>query len=164
MDAGIEYRVIGVGCPDEIPDWVDVRVHTDCVSMQADIEQVEREYPADVSVLLQLTQPLRERGLLMRTLEQFRRNGRTIVSATRMRDQRWRVLNCNGVWYEKDTVFTDQENGWVLLHDGVIYAWERGKAHEIFERTRPHDIVISSEVLPLIDVDYQEELIALELR
>lgn len=76
-----------------------------------------------------------------------------------MRDQRWRVIDCNGVWYAKDSVFAGQQDGFVLMHDGVIYAWGRGKAHEIFERTTAHDVIVSSEVLPLVDVDYQEDLI-----
>lgn len=147
-----DVRLIVVGQEDEIqevfhdcPLPYEV-VLTPAVNMQDDLTLVADTFEAEVNVLLQLTQPVREASLLKRALDQFRKNGKTIISATRVRDDRWRAVDINGVWYPK----TD---GTILMHDGCIYLWRQGKTHEIFERTCPHDVVISSETLPVIDID-----------
>lgn len=148
-----DFRLIVVGQKDEIQEvFADCElpfevIVTPATSMQDDLTLVADTYEAEVNVLLQLTQPVREASLLRRALDQFRKNGgKTIISATRVRDDRWRAVDVNGVWYSK----TDEQ---VLLHDGCIYLWAQGKTHEVFERTTPHDVIVSSETLPVIDID-----------
>lgn len=107
--------------------------------------------PSDLYVLCQLTQPLRERGLLKRVIEQYKKNRKTIISATKVRDTRWRLVDKQGRWNTK----TDDK---VLLHDGVIYAWSDGHLGDIYDKDCPHDVIVSSDRIPLVDVDYQEDL------
>lgn len=68
-----------------------------------------------------------------------------------MSDNCWRELDENGVWKNK-------EESRKVYHDGVIYAWGAGHLHEVYERETPHDVIISSETLPLVDIDYREDL------
>lgn len=149
--------IIAVGDRDEIVDCglmtsADHVVYTAAQSMQDDVALVEQMYPADYHILLQLTQPVREASLLARTITQIKfSGGKTLISATECRDDSWRVLNTNGVWSSK----TDRK---CLKHDGVIYAWAQGNSHEIFERTTRHDVIISTSTLPMVDVDYREDV------
>lgn len=135
---------------DDLPCNVDFIV-TEAKSQYDDLLRAEQESKADLYVLCQLTQPVREKGLLLRTVQLFEKNHRTIISGTKLPDNRWRVLNEDGVWESK----TDSR---AVYHDGVIYAWEGGKLKEIYERETPHDVIVSSEFLPLIDIDYKEDM------
>lgn len=145
-----DITVVAVGDKTELSFPVQF-IEAPCVSQQEDLQLAEDTYPADVHVLLQLTQPIRERGLLLRTIEQFKENGRTIISGTLMPNMCWRAVDENGVWSPK-------KGGRTVYHDGVIYAWGRGMLHEVYERETPHDLIISSERLPLVDIDYREDI------
>lgn len=100
-------------------------------------------------VLLQLTQPIRPKGMLQRAVDLYLESGKTVISATRMRNMQWRVLNENGCWSAKD-----EET--VLFYDGRIYVWGDGEKCDHNSIEKPH-AVLSYDGTQLVDVDYKED-------
>lgn len=100
-------------------------------------------------VLLQLTQPIRPKGMLQRAVDLYLESGKTVISATRMRNMQWRVLNENGCWSAKD-----EEP--VLFYDGRIYVWGDGEKYDHNSIEKPH-AVLSYDGTQLVDVDYKED-------
>lgn len=106
----------------------------------------------DVLVLAQLTQPLRERGLLSRVAEMCRRSGQATVTATAADTHDWRVLTFEGEWSRR----TDDVP--CRLLDGALYAWQRGHAGDIFTAAAPHAVVLRTRSTYVVDVDTPADL------
>lgn len=144
------FDVVVVGDETEL-DWIPEYcnfLHAECKSQRDDLKLAEEFYCNPLNVLLQLTQPVREKGLLKRTLDLLVATKKTVVSATEGYDDSWRKIDENGIWLPKK----DER---VLHHDGVIYAWEQGHVDDIFTREQEHTVVVSSKRFPLIDIDYE---------
>lgn len=105
----------------------------------------------DVLVLAQLTQPLRERGLLSRVAEMCRRSGQATVTATAAETGAWRALGAEGAW-------TQTRRPATALMDGALYAWQRGHAGDIFTATAPHAVVLRTRSTYVVDVDTPADL------
>lgn len=115
-------------------------------------EEVISPAADDVLVLAQLTQPLRERGLLRRVVEACRRSGRATVTATAADLPDWRVLTFEGEWSRR----TDDVPCHLL--DGALYAWQRGRSCDIFTAAAPHEVVLRTRSSYVVDVDIAADI------
>lgn len=149
-------RIYLVGDAGEIPDvppCVRVLPHL-TGSHRGDIEAAEADIaPAaeDVLVLAQLTEPLRERGLLPRVVNAAREQGGSAITATTAAPGTWREVTPNGAWHGEL-----RGNDSAPLHDGGLYAWLPGHAADIFNPAAPHGVVLRNT--PLVDIDEPSDL------
>lgn len=101
----------------------------------------------DVFVLTQLTQPLRENGLLEKIVESARKNN-SAISVTKQQGN-WREVDNNGGW--NGNYKTDK-----LCIDGALFAWTTGNAKQIFTPGCKHGLVLNNS--PLIDIDVPDDI------
>lgn len=145
-------RLYVVGSADELPAPLPPAVRYLNIltgSHARDVEEAEAQIApsaTDVMVLAQLTQPLRERGLLHRAVDACRRSGRATVTATPEETHAWRELDGNGSW--RPQVAVDAP-----LLDGALYAWPRGRSCDIFDPRAPHTVVERRRIRLIVDVD-----------
>lgn len=114
------------------------------------VELAEREIaPAagDVLVLAQLTQPLREKGLLARVAAAARDTGKSVVTATSAPVPDWRMTDADGCWRR---VRFDRRRP---MMDGALYAWHPGRALDIFDPGEEHTVVQRDCPPLMVDVD-----------
>lgn len=139
-----------VGCRAELPGFLPPGWrHIECAtgSHRGDIEHAEaviRPAAGDVLVLVQLTQPLRRRGLLHDVVARARERG-SAVTGCLGRQEDWRTVQPGGRWQS-------QKGQRVLLHDGALYGWLPGKVEAIFSADAGHGVVINYTGQP-VDVD-----------
>lgn len=146
------YKIHIVGQVDELEGYLDgfslVECHTG--SHRGDLEYaVEVTQPDDVSILIQLTQPVKRRGLLNDVIEHTRAYG---VAITGCVYEQWRTLDIKGHWGNKD------DKTHVVMHDGALYGWMPGRLGDIFDHDATHAVVINHNGLP-VDIDYKEDLL-----
>lgn len=143
-------QVWTVGSREELPGFLPPAWrHIECAtgSHRGDIEHAEaliRPAAGDVLVLVQLTQPLRRRGLLHDVVARARERG-CAVTGCLGRQEDWRTVERGGCWQGK-------KGQRVLLHDGALYGWQPGKAGAIFCAAAEHGVVINYAGQP-VDVD-----------
>ena len=150
-------RVYTVGDRSELPfrlpqGWTHLR--TDASGHCEDIKYAESIIaPAeqDVMVLAQVTQPLREHGLLERVVRAIRRGASSCITAKELKSQSWRALEIGGKWSEKETVSE-------LVTDGCLYAWRPGHSADIFKPDAEHAVVKSHLSWGLVDVDTASDI------
>lgn len=128
-----------------IPNDV-ILIHTETGGHLSDIlaaESIIKPDKNDVFVLTQVTQPLRETGLLSKIVDSARNNN-SAVSVTRQSGP-WRDVNCNGEWAGGKK--TDK-----MCIDGALYAWTPGNAECIFTPHAKHGLIVNNAALIDIDV------------
>ncbi len=150
-------RVYTVGKRSELPLRLPVgwkHIPTACMSHREDVETAERQIqPAagDVMVLLQVTQPLRRLGLLEQAVRCIHAGNACCVTAAEMPVANWRVVNNNGSWGVP-------QKGNQLIADGQLYAWQPGRAAEIFHPQARHMIILTPHRWGMIDIDRPEDM------
>lgn len=129
-------------------------------SMQEDMETITRHIlhrdPAPLFIQILLTQPLREPGLLARTIAAARAADPTIptITATNRIRTTWRTLDAHGTHGDHPATADDRE----LLLDGAAYAWQTIPALlRIFDKNAPKNI-LERHGVPLCDIDYPEDI------
>ncbi|MBQ8516401.1 MAG: glycosyltransferase family 29 protein [Akkermansia sp.] len=150
-------KVYTVGKRSELPlrlpvGWV--HIPTSCRSHREDVEEAElRIQPAaeDVMLLVQVTQPLREHGLLEQAVRCIREGHTGCVTATQQPASNWRMLNDNGSWGVP-------QKGSRLVADGQLYAWRPGCAAEIFNPSARHMIILTHHRWGMVDIDVPEDM------
>lgn len=150
-------RVYTVGERTQLPlrlpvGWQHIR--TDGQSHHADIEYAEKQIsPAsgDVVMLVQVTQPLREPGLINRAAHAVRSGAESCVSVTKRPADDWRTVQTSGQWGEK----TAQKHHVV---DGQLYAWRPGCASRIFTPAANHALISSGQSWGYVDIDSRADL------
>lgn len=138
--------VYSVGDRTEFPQ---VYNHIECStgSHRGDIEYAVNQLPwCDYFVLLQVTQPIRRKGLLADAKAMLTEN-KVVISATSM--DSWRCLSLDGQWNTKG----DEQSYFI---DGALYGFHRSKVAEVFDNTAPHCIVLNKKSL-LVDIDYPQD-------
>lgn len=141
----------------ERPDWLPPRVphlYVSGHSHRADVFEAEKLLnPAekDVLVLAQLTQPLRHVELLQQAADLARSSRKSVISAANQPWNAWRWTAPDGTWSPKGRAER-------LVHDGVLYAWQRGHSQEIFCHEEPHAILPSGYRWALVDIDEPGDL------
>ena len=147
-----QVRVYTVGERSELPLRLPVgwtHIHTDCRNQQNDVEAAERYIkPAsdDVMVLVQVTQPLREHGLLERAVHCIRAGHSCCTTAAHCPSSDWRRVNNNGSWGKKDSSVQ-------LITDGQLYAWKPGHIAEVFTPSARHMIILTKHRWGVVDID-----------
>lgn len=151
-------QVYTVGVRSELPLRIPVgwrHIHTHTPGHMKDVQSAEEQIaPAagDVMVLLQVTQPLREHGMLERAVRLIQDGNDCCVSAAESPKTDWRQLNTdNGNWGTK-------AEGTQLLMDGQIYAWKPGHAADIFNPQARHMVVLSQHRWGTVDVDVPQDI------
>lgn len=150
-------RVYTVGKRSELPLRLPVgwqHISTPCNNHKEDVELAEQYiHPAvdDMFVLVQLTQPLRERGLLERVVNCIRAGNTCCITAAQQPTTSWRVLNYNGSWdqAQKETQ---------LLADGQLYAWSPGHVAEVFNPKARHTVILTQHRWGTVDIDAPEDI------
>lgn len=127
--------------------------------MQEDMEVFTRAVMARdaeaVFVQCLLTQPLRERGLLLRAVAAVRQaaEGLPVVSGLVRRQEGWRKLDevgGHGLHAAEDDV--------EVLLDGAVFGWRDVEGLlRIFDRRAPK-VVLERHGVPLVDVDWREDV------
>lgn len=152
----LQYTLTIVGDPKEVPylpENANILV-TDCKSQYYDILTAARQYnEADIFVHLQLTQPVRQRGLLKKAIQAYLDTHIPVISATMMYDESWRVLNKHGNWKGNCKDYDKK----VAHYDGAIYVWQPDNLKNVFNKDAQH-IVIIQDLPWLIDVDYKDDV------
>lgn len=113
------------------------------------VERAEREIaPAagDVLVLVQLTQPLREHGLLERIVASVRSGKSSAMTVSQLPCQGWRELDAEGCPRPK-------ERRQAVMADGLLYAWTPGHAAEIFAPCRAQAVVPTEQHWGIVDIN-----------
>ncbi|MBQ5664261.1 MAG: glycosyltransferase family 29 protein [Akkermansia sp.] len=152
-----EVKVYTVGERTQLPlrlpvGWQHIR--TEGESHQADIESAENlisPSPEDVMLLVQVTQPLREPGLIDKAVRAIREGADSCVSVTEQREDSWRTVQGAGHWGNK----TGQKRHVV---DGQIYAWKPGHVEKIFSPTASHALISSSQRWGYVDIDERSDI------
>lgn len=152
-----QVQVYTVGERSELPLRLPVgwrHIRTACRNHKEDVETAESRIAPnaeDVMLLLQLTQPLREHGLLERAVHCIRAGHECCVSAAELPDNKWRLVDDNGSWSKK-------ELGTQLLADGQLYAWRPGHSADIFNPQARHMVILSKHRWGLIDIDVADDM------
>ena len=150
-----EVRIVHAG--PERPAWLPPKVlHLPVAGLShcADVWEAEKLLnPAeqDVLVLAQLTQPLRHVELLQQAADLARSSRKTVISAATQPWNAWRWTAPDGTWSPKGRAER-------LIHDGVLYAWQRGHSQEIFAHEEPHAILPTGCRWALVDIDEPGDL------
>lgn len=150
-----EVRIVHVG--PERPAWLPPKVqhllihrgsHADDVWAA---EQLLEPAAEDVLVLAQLTQPLRHVELLQQAADLARASRKAVISAACQPWNNWRATAADGTWDRKGVAER-------LVHDGVLYAWQRGQSRDMFCHDVPHAILRTGCRWCLIDIDEPGDL------
>ena len=150
-------QVYTVGERAELPLRLPVgwrHIRTAGTGHQADIEYAEKQIAPgadDVLVLVQVTQPLREAGLLARAVRAIRGGAGSCASVTEQPDDAWRTVQGQGRWSGKTA-----EKRHVV--DGQIYAWKPGMAGSIFSPGTDHALIQGSQRWGYVDIDVPADL------
>ena len=145
-------RVYTVGLRSEFPFRLPIawkHIATREASHQAALEVAEKAARAaagDILMLLQLTQPLREHGLMERAAALMRRGFRSCITAADMPECAWRAVTESGQ-------FTNKAHASRVLADGHLYAWKPGNLADIFNPAAPHGIIRTSHRWGMVDVN-----------
>lgn len=150
-----EVRIVHAG--PERPDWLPPKVfhlhvagHSHCDDVW-EAEKLLNPAEQDVLVLAQLTQPLRHVALLQQAADLARSSRKTVISAATQPWKAWRWTAPDGTWSPKGRAER-------LVHDGVLYAWQRGHSQEIFYHEEPHAILPTGCRWALVDIDEPGDL------
>lgn len=152
-----EVQVYTVGERSQLPLRLPVgwrHIRTAGESHQADIELAENlisPSPEDVMVLVQVTQPLREPGLIDKAIRAIRAGADSCVSVTEQREDSWRSVQGASHWGNK----LEKKRHVV---DGQIYAWKPGQVKKIFTPTASHTFISSSQRWGYVDIDERSDL------
>ncbi len=150
MEESVQVYTVGerAQMPLRLPvGWRHIR--TAGLSHQDDVAQAECEIaPAadDVLMLVQVTQPLREHGLLERACQALRDGADSCVSVTELPTDDWRDVRDGGQWGKK-------ENRHRHIVDGKLYAWKPGHGADVFDASKPHILIPSTQRWGYVDVD-----------
>lgn len=123
-------------------------------SHRADIEYAEGQIsPAaeDVMVLVQVTQPLREPGLIDKAARAIREGAESCVSVSEQWDDSWRTVQGAGQWGDKK-----EQKRHVI--DGQLYAWRPGYSSRIFTPACNHALISSGQNWGYVDIDTRADL------
>lgn len=150
-------QVYTVGKRSELPlrlptGWNHIRTTTH--NHQADVEYAEKQInPSenDVMVLVQITQPLREHGLLERAMLTIHQGSPCCVTATECASDSWRMMDIDGCWGAQRA-----EKGMAM--DGQLYAWKPGHVADVFNPQTRHDVVLTNHRWGIVDVDVFEDI------
>lgn len=152
-----EVRVYTVGARAELPlrlpcAWQHIA--TKVSSHQAAVEAAERiisPQAEDILMLVQLTQPLREHGLLERAAAMLREGGHNACrTAAPMPSTAWRAVNGQG-----DAASKQEEE---MLIDGQLYAWRPGHAADIFAAEADCAVLENAHRWGLVDVNREGDI------
>lgn len=126
--------------------------------MQGDLELFTRAMMARdedaLFVLCQLTQPLRERGLLTRAVELVRDEWQLpVVSGINSRTDGWRVMDDDG---RHGAHAPDDAR--VIRLDGAVYAWRGVEALLRIFDPNARKVVLERFAVPAVDVDWREDV------
>lgn len=151
-------RVYTVGKRSELPlrlpeGWQ--HIPTECGNHKEDVEYAEQQInpqPGDVMVLTQVTQPLREHGVLERGVRCIRTGHHCCVTATECPEDEWRNVNpLDGTWEQK-------RNATRLVADGQLYAWAPGHAPDIFNPQTQHMVILTKHRWGTVDINAPEDV------
>lgn len=150
-------QVYTVGKRSELPlrlpvGWV--HIPTPCINHGEDVQTAE-EYiqpaPDDVMLLVQMTQPVREHGLIEQALSCIRAGNTCCITGTERHADNWRSLDNNGGWgagaREKQ-----------IFADGKLYAWRPGYAADIFNHKARHMVILSQQRWGIVDIDEPDDI------
>lgn len=151
-------RVYTVGKRSELPlrspeGWQHIA--TECRNHREDVEYAEQQinpHPGDVMVLVQVTQPLREHGILERSVRCIRTGHHCCVTATEYPEDAWRNVNPQGGTWEQ------KRNTTRLVADGQLYAWAPGRAADVFNPQARHMLILTKHRWGTVDIDTQEDV------
>lgn len=152
-----EVRVYTVGARAELPlrlprAWQHIL--TKHSSHQAAVEAAERiiaPQADDILMLVQLTQPLREHGLVERAAALLREKGHMACrTAAPMPSTAWRAVNGQG-----DATRKHEAD---LLADGQLYAWRPGHAAAIFAAESDCGVLEINHSWGLVDVNREGDI------
>lgn len=155
MEEAVQVYTVGerTQLPLRLPvGWRHIRTAGE--SHQADVELAEKEIaptPEDVMVLIQVTQPLREPGLIDKAVRAIREGAECCVSVSEQWDDSWRAVQGSGQWGDK----TEQKRHVV---DGQLYAWKSGHACRIFKPACNHALISSGQNWGYVDIDTRADL------
>ena len=150
-------KVYTVGKRSELPLRLPVEwqhIPTACISHAEDVKTADAAIQAtedDVIILAQLTQPLREHGLLEQVISCIRSGNTSCVTATELPSGDWRKVDNNGSWGKgpkEKSIYTD----------GKLYAWRPGHSEEIFNPQARHRVVLSQQNWGMVDVDERGDI------
>ncbi|MBQ4635153.1 MAG: glycosyltransferase family 29 protein [Akkermansia sp.] len=150
-------KVYTVGKRSELPLRLPIaweHIPTSCNSHMEDVKIAEdyiQPAPEDVVLLVQMTQPIREHGLLEQVVSCIRSGNTCCITATERPADNWRTLDNNGSWGQS----TREKQ---LLADGKLYAWRPGCSEEIFNHQARHMLVLSQQRWGIVDIDEPEEI------
>lgn len=141
-----------VGITDEIknPPTGVILIDVDKGSHLADIlaaESIIKPNKDDVFVLTQVTQPLRENGLLEKIVQSARKN-KSAVTVTKQ-SGKWRDATNEGKWCGGNK--TNK-----LCIDGALFAWTPGNAKYIFTPRAKHGLILNNA--PLVDINVSSDI------
>ena len=145
-------KVYTVGKRSELPLRLPIaweHIPTSCNSHMEDVKIAEdyiQPAPEDVVLLVQMTQPIREHGLLEQVVSCIRSGNTCCITATERPMGNWRALNNNGSWGQGA-----KEKR--LFADGKLYAWRPGCSEEIFNPQARHMVVLSQQRWGIVDID-----------
>lgn len=105
----------------------------------------------DVMVLVQLTQPVREPGMLYELIYRLREGMYpAATTAATMPTRGWRAVTGGR--------FNPDDHKAETVIDGQLYAWRPGYAFYSFDNTKPRTIVETHHRWGIIDIDYPEDI------
>ena len=142
-DHRLGYKITALFCPDEVSR-----------EMRDLIEWSEDRTESSLIILLQLTQPMRRKGLLKDALRAIRdHDGYLVCSYVRQPfSEAWRVISGNR-WNE--TIRRDKEQ-YLDLYDGALYGWQ-GKNQRLLWDYEREKRLIYNYTGSLVDVDTIED-------
>lgn len=152
-----DVKVYTVGKRSELPfrlpsRWQHIQTATE--GHLKDIELAEHQIAPqadDIMVLAQLTQPLREHGLLERIVKAVRSKAKSAVTVSEITSHAWRTMQNGGMWHIKKA-----ERHYIL--NGQLYAWKPGYAADIFNPQAQHAMVLSEQGWGNVDVDFPGDM------
>lgn len=153
----VPVQVYTVGSRSELPLRLPVawkHIRTNCQDHLSDVifaEQQIQPSKSDVMILAQVTQPIREHGLLERAFLCIQAGHKCCVTASEKATDNWRVINNHGIWSQKN--YNTQ-----LAIDGQLYAWKPGYAPDIFNPQIEHKIILTRHRWGFIDIDSPDDI------
>ena len=133
--------------------WLHIKTRVE--SHKDALEQAEKTAtpaPDDVCVLVQLTQPLREHGLLERAVSIMRHGAHpSCISVSDAPRNDWRSVDTEGR-------FGSKTHDAVFAADGQLYAWRAGHVADIFTPDAPHCIVRTEHRWGIVDINERGDI------
>lgn len=106
--------------------------------------------PKDTFILLQLSQPLRRRGLLREVVDAVTQDN-VVLTYTMWGSSHWRIVD-NGTMEHDD----ERQDDIHRFYDGAVYAWQ-GSSGKIFDLRSQSKVWVKNYTGPVCDIDHPWE-------